>query len=135
MGHSCVVPAFESVPVRLIALFVRIFPGTKASCCRHDHGGRSIRVVPEMTLTRSSFPVFRQPQAARSGTGPGPVPGSVRVLLRWLIKSIWDHGIDTDVRTTEDKLVIDLVGERLNDRFAIFRTGGPNWIAHMMIER
>jgi bifunctional non-homologous end joining protein LigD len=52
-----------------------------------------------------------------------------------IVKSIWDHGTYIDVRTTDDKLVIDLVGERLNNRFAIFRTSGPNWIAHLMIER
>ena len=51
-----------------------------------------------------------------------------------ITKSIWDQGIYVDVRTTEDKLVIDLVGERLDDRFAIFRTSGANWIAHLMTE-
>lgn len=51
------------------------------------------------------------------------------------MKSIWDHGIYTDVRTTDEKLVIDLAGERLDDRFAIFRTGGSHWIVHLMTHR
>ncbi len=61
-----------------------------------------------------------------------PVPGAAEGTI---VKSIWDHGLYTDVRTTADKLVIDLVGQRLNGRYAIFRTKGPNWIAHLMIER
>ncbi len=49
-----------------------------------------------------------------------------------IVKSIWDHGIYADVRIADDKLAIDLIGERLSDRFAIIRTRGPNWIVHLM---
>lgn len=59
-----------------------------------------------------------------------PVSGAAEGTI---VKSIWDHGIYTDVRTTDDKLVIDLVGERLDDRFAIF--GGSHWIVHVMTDR
>ncbi len=61
-----------------------------------------------------------------------PVSGAAGGVI---VKSIWDHGIYVDVRTTDDKLVIDLAGERLNDRLAIIRTGGPNWIVHLMTAR
>lgn len=52
-----------------------------------------------------------------------------------IVKSIWDHGTYTDVRTTEDKLVIDLAGNRLDGRYAIFRTDEPNWIVHLMTSK
>ncbi len=60
---------------------------------------------------------------------PTPVPGEPAGTVA---KSIWDHGFYVDVRTTDDKLVIDLAGERLHERYAIFRTGGSNWIVHLM---
>lgn len=58
----------------------------------------------------------------------GAPPGTI-------VKSIWDHGSYTDVRTTDEKLVIDLVGERLDGRVAIFQTGGRHWIVHLMTDR
>jgi len=66
---------------------------------------------------------------------PTPVDGG---RLGAIVKSIWDHGTYTDVRATADgdghtdKLVVDLIGRRLDARFAIIRTGGANWIVHLM---
>ena len=62
---------------------------------------------------------------------PGAPPGTIA-------KSIWDHGTYADVRISTspagdvDKLVVDLFGDRLDARFAIFCTGGPNWMVHLM---
>ncbi len=56
----------------------------------------------------------------------GPhAPGAV-------VKSIWDHGTFETVRATDDKLVIDLHGRRTVGRFALFRTGGDQWMMHLM---
>lgn len=54
----------------------------------------------------------------------GP-PGAVK-------KSIWDTGTYELVRETSTKLVVELKGERLRQRFAIFQTGGTQWIIHLM---
>lgn len=56
-------------------------------------------------------------------TGAGP--GVVR-------KSIWDQGRYRTVRSSPDKLVIDIAGERISGRYAIFRTDGNNWLIHLM---
>ena len=66
---------------------------------------------------------------------PTPVPDAPAGTIA---KSIWDHGTYRDVRISEDssgaidKLVIDMIGERLDARYAIFCTGGVNWIIHLM---
>lgn len=53
------------------------------------------------------------------------VPGAVR-------KSIWDHGLYQVHRSEPDKLVVVLRGTKLDDRYAIFRTGGNDWMIHLM---
>jgi bifunctional non-homologous end joining protein LigD len=53
------------------------------------------------------------------------VPGAVK-------KSIWDSGT-YEVEQSDDEMVIVVFhGERLGGRYAIFRTGGKNWLAHLM---
>jgi bifunctional non-homologous end joining protein LigD len=53
------------------------------------------------------------------------VPGAVK-------KSIWDSGT-YEVEQFDDEMVIVVFhGERLGGRYAIFRTGGKNWLAHLM---
>ena len=47
-------------------------------------------------------------------------------------KSIWDCGVYEVVRFSPTKLVVDLHGQRLDARFAIFETGGSNWMIHRM---
>ena len=69
---------------------------------------------------------------------PTPVAGAPPGTMA---KSIWDHGTYVDVRMTSteegevDKLVVDLSGERLDARFAIFQTGGTQWMVHLMADR
>jgi len=66
---------------------------------------------------------------------PTPVSGAPPGTIT---KSIWDHGTYVDVRTTAtpsgctDKLVVDLSGQRLDGRYAIFQTGGSSWMVHLM---
>ena len=62
---------------------------------------------------------------------PTPVAGAPEGTMA---KSIWDHGTYTDVRTADNKLVVDISGQRLQDRYAIFHTGGNNWIVHLMAD-
>lgn len=59
---------------------------------------------------------------------PTPVPGVDGAIA----KSIWDSGTYRVVRSTDTKLVIDIDGTRLTERFALIHTGGNNWIMHMM---
>lgn len=60
---------------------------------------------------------------------PTPVEGASDGAVR---KSIWDHGTYRVVTFEPRKLVVDLTGSRLNDRFAIFQTGAANWMIHLM---
>jgi len=54
-------------------------------------------------------------------------PGAVK-------KSIWDSGT-YEVEQSDDEMVIVVFhGERLGGRYAIFRTGGKNWLVHRMKE-
>lgn len=59
---------------------------------------------------------------------PTPVPdvaGAIR-------KSIWDHGTYEIVKFEDRKLVVDVHGERLDDRYAIFQTDDTTWMIHLM---
>jgi bifunctional non-homologous end joining protein LigD len=53
------------------------------------------------------------------------VPGAVR-------KSIWDRGTYEAEEFGEEKVIARLRGGRLAGRYAIFRTGGKNWLVHKM---
>lgn len=53
------------------------------------------------------------------------VPGAVK-------KSIWDRGTYEAEQFDEDMVIVALHGERLRGRYAIFRTGGKNWLVHLM---
>ena len=58
---------------------------------------------------------------------PGVDDGTVRVR-------IWDRGTYRVEREAEGKLIVDLTGERVDGRFAIFRTDGSNWMVHLMAD-
>jgi bifunctional non-homologous end joining protein LigD len=60
---------------------------------------------------------------------PTPVPeaGDDAVRVR-----IWDQGTYRTVRTSPDKLVVDLNGRRIQGRYAVFRTDGDHWMVHLM---
>ncbi len=47
-------------------------------------------------------------------------------------KSIWDSGVYEAEEFGEDMVIAAFKGERLDDRYAIFRTGGKNWLVHKM---
>lgn len=47
-------------------------------------------------------------------------------------KSIWDTGSYEVVRESPSKMVVALQGKRIRQDFAIFQTGGSQWIIHMM---
>jgi len=49
-------------------------------------------------------------------------------------KSIWDRGTYEAERFDEEMVIVALRGGRLDGRYAIFRTGGKNWLVHMMKE-
>ena len=53
------------------------------------------------------------------------VPGAVA-------KSIWDRGTFEAEQFDDEMVIVVLHGERLSGRYAIFRTGGKNWLVHMM---
>jgi bifunctional non-homologous end joining protein LigD len=53
------------------------------------------------------------------------VPGAMR-------KSIWDRGTYEAEEFGEEMVVVRLRGSRLDGRYAIFRTGGKNWLVHKM---
>ena len=55
------------------------------------------------------------------------VPGPVA-------KSIWDRGTYDAEQFDDDMVIVALRGERLGGRYAIFRTGGKNWLVHLMKE-
>ena len=46
--------------------------------------------------------------------------------------SIWDRGTYTREQFDEDMVIVVFHGGRLEGRYAIFRTGGKNWLVHMM---
>jgi bifunctional non-homologous end joining protein LigD len=51
------------------------------------------------------------------------VPGAIT-------KSIWDRGTYETEQFDEEMVVVFLHGEHLEGRYAIFRTGGKNWLVH-----
>jgi bifunctional non-homologous end joining protein LigD len=53
------------------------------------------------------------------------VPGAVA-------KSIWDRGTYEAEQFDDEMVIVVLHGERLSGRYAIFRTGGKNWLVHLM---
>ena len=53
------------------------------------------------------------------------VPGAVT-------KSIWDSGTYEAEQFDGEMVIVALHGERLDGRYAIFRTGGKNWLVHLM---
>jgi bifunctional non-homologous end joining protein LigD len=53
------------------------------------------------------------------------VPGAMR-------KSIWDRGTYEAEEFGEEMVIVRLRGSRLDGRYAIFRTGGKNWLVHKM---
>ncbi len=53
------------------------------------------------------------------------VPGAVK-------KSIWDGGSYEAEEFGEEMVIVRLRGDRLDGRYAIFRTGGKNWLVHKM---
>ena len=46
--------------------------------------------------------------------------------------SIWDCGTYETEQFDEDMVIVVFHGGRLEGRYAIFRTGGKNWLVHMM---
>jgi bifunctional non-homologous end joining protein LigD len=46
--------------------------------------------------------------------------------------SIWDRGTYEAEKLRDDEVIATFEGERLLGRYAIFRTGGKNWIIHRM---
>jgi bifunctional non-homologous end joining protein LigD len=46
--------------------------------------------------------------------------------------SIWDRGTYACEQFDEDMVIVTFHGERLEGRYAIFRTGGKNWLVHLM---
>jgi len=55
------------------------------------------------------------------------VPGAVK-------KSIWDSGTYEVEQSDDEMVIVVFQGERLEGRYAIFRTGGKNWLVHRMKE-
>jgi bifunctional non-homologous end joining protein LigD len=55
------------------------------------------------------------------------VPGAVA-------KSIWDRGTYEAEQFDDEMVIVAMHGERLDGRYAIFRTGGTNWLVHLMKE-
>ena len=53
------------------------------------------------------------------------VPGAVK-------KSIWDRGTYEGEQFDDEMVIVALHGERLEGRYAIFRTGGKNWLIQLM---
>ncbi len=61
-----------------------------------------------------------------------PVPDRPSGTIR---KSIWDSGTYALVKFEAHKLVVDLRGERINNRYALFQTSKEdpkNWMLHLM---
>src|SRR5689334_304015 len=46
--------------------------------------------------------------------------------------SIWDHGTYETQKWTDREVMVVLDGERTQGRFALFQTGGKNWMIHRM---
>jgi bifunctional non-homologous end joining protein LigD len=46
--------------------------------------------------------------------------------------SIWDHGTYEAQKWTDPEIIVVLHGERVQGRFALFQTGGKNWMMHRM---
>ncbi|MEA2492494.1 MAG: hypothetical protein QOJ29_405 [Thermoleophilaceae bacterium] len=44
--------------------------------------------------------------------------------------SIWDEGEYELEKWEDDKIVVELHGERLDGRYALIRTDGKNWLLH-----
>ena len=59
------------------------------------------------------------------GTPVDGVPGAVA-------KRIWDRGTYEAEQFDDEMVIVVLHGERLLGRYAIFRTGGKNWLVHLM---
>jgi bifunctional non-homologous end joining protein LigD len=55
------------------------------------------------------------------------VPGAAK-------KSIWDSGTYEVEQSDDEMVIVVFQGERLEGRYAIFRTGGKNWLVHRMKE-
>jgi bifunctional non-homologous end joining protein LigD len=53
------------------------------------------------------------------------VPGAVA-------KSIWDRGTYEAEQFDGEMVIVAMHGERLDGRYANFRTGGTNWLVHLM---
>jgi bifunctional non-homologous end joining protein LigD len=53
------------------------------------------------------------------------VPGAVR-------KSIWESGTYEAEQFDDEMLIVVFHGDQLEGRYAIFRTGGKNWLVHRM---
>lgn len=47
-------------------------------------------------------------------------------------KSIWDSGRYRTIKWEPSKVVVDLLGSRINARFAVFHTNGNQWMVHLM---
>lgn len=60
---------------------------------------------------------------------PSPVEGGPEGAVR---KSTWDRGDYAAEVWEEGRVIAVFRGERLEGRFAIFRTGGKNWLVHRM---
>jgi bifunctional non-homologous end joining protein LigD len=55
------------------------------------------------------------------------VPGAVT-------KSIWDRGTYEAEQFDDEMVIVALDGERLEGRYAIFRTDGKSWLVHLLKE-
>jgi bifunctional non-homologous end joining protein LigD len=55
------------------------------------------------------------------------VPGAIA-------KSIWDRGTYEAEQFDDEMVIVAMHGVRLAGRYAIFRTGGTNWLVHLMKE-
>ena len=53
------------------------------------------------------------------------VPGAIA-------KSIWDSGTYEAEEFGEEMVIVTFHGDRLKDKYAIFRTRGKNWLVHKM---
>jgi len=47
-------------------------------------------------------------------------------------KSIWDRGTYEAEQFDDEMVIVAMHGDRLDGRYAIFRTGGTNWLVHLM---
>ncbi|NEW43800.1 ATP-dependent DNA ligase [Nocardia cyriacigeorgica] len=49
--------------------------------------------------------------------------------------TIWDSGTYETEKWRDDEVIVVLRGERLRGRYALIRTGGKNWLMHLMKEQ